>query len=164
MHNEDFYANSNFREIVSKLKPRLSYGVNGNIDVLSNYGVFGSYGQQGIYNGQTGYANSLLPTLDLRWERATTFNVGIDIGLFNDRVSILADVYSRDIIDKLANLTLPYYTGTQDSFVRKPLRCIQVSCPATDQRLYMCTNAAAHMVRFRTRPISRRLAQVVRLG
>jgi len=96
---------------ISKIKPRISYGVNGNQDVLGNYGVFGSYGDRGVYNGQTGYGNTSLPTLDLKWEKATTLNFGLDLSLFNDRLSIITDIYSRDIKDKLASLTLPYYTG-----------------------------------------------------
>ena len=64
-HNEAFFEDSSLSKTISNLKPRLSYGVNGNQDVLSNYGVYGSYGSQGVYNGQTGYANSGLPTLDL---------------------------------------------------------------------------------------------------
>lgn len=123
VHNEESYQNSSLSKIISKIKPRLSYGVNGNQEVLggnqnlrgytvpSNYGVFGSYGNQGIYNGQTGYANTSLATLDLLWEKATTFNAGLDISFFNNRLSIITDVYSRDIKDKLAYLNLPYYTG-----------------------------------------------------
>ena len=123
VHNEDSFQNSSLSKIISKIKPRLSYGVNGNQDVLGgiqrvngydvpiNYGVYGSYASQGVYNGQTGYANTSLATLDLLWEKATTFNAGLDISFFNNRLSIITDVYSRDIKDKLANLTLPYYTG-----------------------------------------------------
>jgi TonB-linked SusC/RagA family outer membrane protein len=110
-HNEDFFGDSFFGKYISSLKPRLSYGINGNQDVLSNYGVFGSYGDQGVYNGQTGYANTGLPTLGLKWEKSTTFNVGLDISLFDNRLTLITDIYSRDIKDKLANLTLPYYTG-----------------------------------------------------
>lgn len=111
LHNESFFTDSGISETISRIKPRLSYGVNGNQDVLSNYGVFGAYGAQGVYNGQTGYANSLLPTLDLQWEKSTTFNVGLDVSFFNERLSLIADYYSRDIKDKLADLTLPFYTG-----------------------------------------------------
>ncbi|WP_209402468.1 TonB-dependent receptor [Pseudozobellia sp. WGM2] len=123
VHNEAFFRNSSINKVISKLKPRLSYGVNGNQDVLGgtqtiggfdvpiNYRVFGAYGSQGVYNGQTGYANSILPTLDLQWEKSTTFNVGLDISFFNDRLTFITDVYSRDIKDKLADLTLPFYTG-----------------------------------------------------
>lgn len=111
IHNEESFKDSSLSKIISKIKPRLSYGVNGNQDVLSNYGVFGSYGSQGVYDGQTGYANTNLPTLGLLWEKSTTLNGGLDISLFDDRFSFILDVYSRDINDKLANLTLPYYTG-----------------------------------------------------
>ena len=111
VHNEQGYKDSSLKNVITRLKPRLSYGVNGNQEVLSNYGVFGSYGSQGVYNGQTGYANSGLPTLDLVWEKSTTLNAGLDISFFDDRLSFITDVYSRDIKDKLAILTLPYYTG-----------------------------------------------------
>lgn len=110
-HNETFFKESSLANTITRLKPRLSYGVNGNQDVLSNYGVYGSYGSQGVYNGQTGYANSGIPTLDLLWEKSTTFNTGLDVSLFDNRLTLIADVYSRDIKDKLANLTLPFYTG-----------------------------------------------------
>ncbi len=111
VHNEQGYKDSSLKNVITRLKPRLSYGVNGNQEVLSNYGVFGSYGSQGVYNGQTGYANTGLPTLDLVWEKSTTLNAGLDVSFFDDRISIITDVYSRDIKDKLAVLTLPYYTG-----------------------------------------------------
>ncbi len=110
-HNEEFFKESKVNDYISKLKPRLSYGVNGNIEVLSNFGVFGSYGKTDIYDTQTGYVNNGLPLLDLRWERSTTLNFGLDLGLFNDRVTLIADYFVRDVKDKLAGLTLPLWTG-----------------------------------------------------
>lgn len=111
VHEENFFKNVFTSNIVSKIKPRLSYGVNGKVDALSNYGVFGAYGSQGVYDGQTGYANTSLPTLDLRWERSTTLNFGLDMSFLNNRLSMLADYYIRDVNDKIADLTLPYWTG-----------------------------------------------------
>lgn len=110
-HNEDFYTNSAIGSIVSTFKPRLSYGVNGKVESLSNYGVFGSYGSLGVYNGLTGYGNTSLPTLDLKWERSTTFNIGLDVSFLEDRLSLIADYYIKDVEDKIAGLTLPYWTG-----------------------------------------------------
>lgn len=110
-HNEDFFQQSSFKNTISKIKPRISYGVNGNIDVLSNFGVFGTYGKTSIYDTQAGYANSGLPLLDLKWERSTTLNLGLDLGLFNNRVTVIGDYFVRDVEDKLANLTLPLWTG-----------------------------------------------------
>ncbi|MDD4632028.1 MAG: SusC/RagA family TonB-linked outer membrane protein [Proteiniphilum sp.] len=119
-HNEAFFKESKVRNVISKLKPRISYGVNGNIEVLSNFGVFGVYGpllddngkpKPTIYDTQSGYLNTKLPTLDLMWERSTTLNFGLDLGLCNNRIGIMADYFIRDVQDKLADLTLPLWTG-----------------------------------------------------
>ncbi|AVR47140.1 SusC/RagA family TonB-linked outer membrane protein [Christiangramia fulva] len=111
LHKEDFFKDSSLDNIFSKIKPRISYGVNGNVDVLGNFSTFGSYGSQGIYDGQTGYANTSLPTPELQWERSTTLNFGLDLSLFNDRINFIGDYFIRDVEDKLASLTLPYWTG-----------------------------------------------------
>lgn len=111
IHNEDFFRNSSIKKIISKAKPRLSYGVNGNIDVLSNFGVFGTYAKTSTYDTQTGYANTQLPLFDLRWERSTTFNMGLDIGFVNSRITLIGDFFIRDVKDKLSGLTLPLWTG-----------------------------------------------------
>lgn len=77
----------------------------------ANFVSFGSYGSQGVYDGQTGYANTRLPTLDLRWERSTTLNFGMDVSLFDNRINLIADYFIRDVEDKISDLTLPYWTG-----------------------------------------------------
>lgn len=110
-HKEPFFQNLGISDVVSNFKPRISYGVNGNIEVLGNYQVFGAYGSQGVYDGQTGYANTGLATPDLQWERSTTLNFGLDLGLFNNRISLIGEYFIRDVNDKLADLTLPYWTG-----------------------------------------------------
>jgi len=111
VHNEDFYKDSSVKNVVSSLKPRFSYGVNGNIDVLSNFGVFGTYATSSVYDTQSGYVNNRLPLLDLKWERSTTFNMGLDVGFLNNRITLMGDYFIRDVKDKLAGLTLPLWTG-----------------------------------------------------
>mgnify|MGYP000137509763 CR=1 FL=1 len=44
---EDFFKDSKLADIISNLKPRVSYGVNGNVNGLGYYDVYGSYGQKG---------------------------------------------------------------------------------------------------------------------
>ena len=111
IHKEGFFENSSISKIANKIKPRLSYGVNGKVSSLGNYQVFGAYGSQGTYDGQTGYANTGLPTLDLRWERSTSLNMGVELGLFESKINITADYFIRDVKDKIAGLTLPIWTG-----------------------------------------------------
>src|SRR5690606_3914209 len=117
---ESFFSESPLAGLVSNLTPRMSDGVHGNLESLAlpgqaastaNYVAFGSYGSQGVYDGQTGYANTGLPTLDLKWERSTTLNFGLDLSLFNNRVNLLGDYFIRDVEDKISNLSLPHWTG-----------------------------------------------------
>lgn len=111
VHHESFYKDSEIQRYLSNVKPRLSYGVNGNIEVLSNFGVYGTYGESSVYDTQSGYVNNNLPLLDLKWERSTTLNIGLDLGFFDNRMSLIADYFVRDVKDKLAGLTLPLWTG-----------------------------------------------------
>lgn len=115
VHNESFFADSKVNQVISRLKPRVSYGVNGNIDALTisgnYYWLLGEYQAQAPYNGRRGYVNTSIPLYYLKWEKATTLNFGLDLGLFNNRVSFLADYFIRDIYDKLADQRIPISTG-----------------------------------------------------
>lgn len=115
VHNEVFFEGSKVNQVISRLKPRVSYGVNGNIDALtvngSYYWLLGEYSIQSPYNGNRGYVNTSIPLHYLKWERATTLNFGLDLGLFNNRVNFLVDYFIRDIYDKLADQRIPISTG-----------------------------------------------------
>lgn len=111
LHREAFYSQWNMLKYINIFKPRISYGVNGNIDVLSNFGVYGQYVSGGIYNGQSTYVNSILPNYPLRWERSKTLNFGLDTGFFNNRLSFTGDYFIKDIQNKLSPLVLPIWTG-----------------------------------------------------
>jgi hypothetical protein len=61
--------------------------------------------------GNVGLLNTILPNSALVWETTTSFDAGIDIGLFNDRVSILIDYYNKLTTDRLFNKPLDVTTG-----------------------------------------------------
>ncbi len=111
VHKENFFMNSALSNVVSTLKPRISYGVNGNVAGIGEYEVQGSYGAQGNYNGSLGFLNTGIINEGLRWEKSTTTDVGLDIGFLNNRISLIFDYYNRVTSDLLTNLTLPSYTG-----------------------------------------------------
>ena len=111
MHEEDFFRESPLANVVSNLKPRISYGVNGNVIGLGNFDVYGLYAPQTIYEGNGGYLNTALINGGLRWEKSKSFEVGLDIGLVNNRFNIIFDYYNRLTDDLLTNLDLPGYTG-----------------------------------------------------
>ncbi len=111
IHKEAFFQKSGLSNIISTLKPRVSYGVNGNVSGLGRYDVQGVYASQGLYNNNGAYLFTSLTTPDLRWEKSKTIDVGADIGLLNDRITFIFDYYNRKTSDLLTNLSLPSYTG-----------------------------------------------------
>lgn len=108
---EEFWQNSAAASVVSTLKPRVSYGVNGNVSGLGDYEVWGNYGTTTAYGGVSGIVNTSLVNKGLRWEQSQTLEVGLDIGFLDNRVSLILDYYSRQTKDLLTSLTLPNYTG-----------------------------------------------------
>ncbi|MEO5591367.1 MAG: SusC/RagA family TonB-linked outer membrane protein [Chitinophagaceae bacterium] len=111
LHREDFFQKSGISKIVSTLKPRFSYGVNGNIAGIGPYDVQGVYGSQGNYNGNLGFLYTSPVTPALQWEKSKTADAGLDIGLLHDRISILVDYFDRRTSNLLTNLSLPGYLG-----------------------------------------------------
>ena len=113
---EDFWKDSKVSGVISNLKPRVSYGVNGNVNGIGNYEVYGEYAQveSKNYGGATGLYNSKLLNTNLRWEQSQTFEVGLDIGFLQNRLSFILDYYSRDTKDLLTKQALPGYTGFSD--------------------------------------------------
>ncbi|HRQ17542.1 MAG TPA: TonB-dependent receptor [Agriterribacter sp.] len=94
-----------------KMKLRASYGVTGNISGLGLYQAQGEYNASSRYYGSSGIMISTLPNQNLRWEQSKTFDLGVDMGLFNNRVSIIFDYYRRVTDNLLTSLTLPPSTG-----------------------------------------------------
>lgn len=113
---EGFMADS---ETVSNLKLRLSAGQTGNQEVgnfitqtyISNVNVLLANGyNSGLYPGSTGNDN-------LKWETTTQYDIGIDLGLVENRVSITLDAYYKLTDDMLFNLPLPQSTTTGNAYV-----------------------------------------------
>lgn len=110
---EDFFKNSKLSNVISNIKPRISYGINGNVNGIGNFDIYGVYKQIDAknYNGQTAYYNSALVNTGLRWEQSHSFEVGLDLGFFNNRLAFILDYYNRTTDDLLTNVDLPAYTG-----------------------------------------------------
>ena len=111
VHEEAFFKDSKFAEVVSLIKPRISYGLNGNVNGIGNFDVYGKYGSVGAYNGNLGYLNTGVVNSKLRWEKSHTFELGLDLGFFNNRIHMIMDYYDRTTSDLLTDVNLPEYTG-----------------------------------------------------
>ncbi|PKV62956.1 SusC/RagA family TonB-linked outer membrane protein [Pontibacter ramchanderi] len=111
VHNETFFSNSFISSYVTTLKPRISWGQNGSIEPLGDFATAATYSSTGIYGGNAGFAPNFLLNTALKWERASSLNVGLDLGLFDNRITLIGDYFVRDIYDKITSLTIPTWTG-----------------------------------------------------
>jgi TonB-linked SusC/RagA family outer membrane protein len=98
---------------MSDLKLRLSYGRVGNsaIGAYQTLGLLGRtwYANNGGY--LVGFQPNNIPNPDLRWETTDKFNVGLDYGFFDQRISGSVDAYRENTHDLLLPRALPYTTG-----------------------------------------------------
>ncbi|MVN75148.1 SusC/RagA family TonB-linked outer membrane protein [Hymenobacter sp. HMF4947] len=113
LSQEDFFKN--YTTKVSDLKVRLSFGQAGNnriADFLTNQ-LFQPGNVSYVLNHVTIPASSAtnLANPNLKWEVTTTRNVGLDVGLFNNRVQFTADAYYNTTKDLLVNVPVPGFTG-----------------------------------------------------
>lgn len=114
LHQENFFKNSGLNKTISTLKPRISWGETGNLASLDDYGDYPTvpvFANQGLYNGQPATAIGSINNPNLRWERASTMEFGVDLGLFNDRLTLIGEYYIRNVYDKLSTLPIPGSTG-----------------------------------------------------
>jgi len=103
---------------LERTKLRVSYGVNGNQNI-------GSFAYTSMMRGIAGYllgvgnftaiAPGIIPNTysnaDLKWEESSQFDVGLDIGLFRNQLSLSLDYYDKRTNGMLMKMALPSYIG-----------------------------------------------------
>ena len=113
--NEDFMASGH--KWLNYLKIRASWGVNGNSSGLEQYNAYAKLSSNLYLNYDGGYVAvpygelTRIANPNLSWERNEAYNLGIDFGLFDSRLSGSLDVYTSLTKDLLLDQKLPEVTG-----------------------------------------------------
>ncbi|TDQ80249.1 TonB-linked SusC/RagA family outer membrane protein [Sphingobacterium yanglingense] len=97
LSNEKFWDS----ELVNKLFVRGSYGINGNISLNNGPSMILRAGSYSPTTGGIAYNVASPPNDQLRWEKTTIANIGIDFGLFKNRVEGSFDYYNKESTDLL---------------------------------------------------------------
>lgn len=107
--NEDFF-NSSF---INYLKFRGSYGSVGNDNISPQFARISTFPKY-TFDGNIVSGSTLLsiPNDDVTWENQIQYNGGVDIKLFNNKLSVNADYFVKTVDDLLFNPTLSLYLGT----------------------------------------------------
>ncbi len=101
---------------LTDLKLRASYGITGNAAGISPYQSLATVSAGGSdYNINHAYVTGINPSgianPDLRWERSAQTDIGLDIGILNNRISFIVDVYQKKTSDLLYVKALPLSSG-----------------------------------------------------
>ncbi len=94
---------------IDYLKVRLSAGLVGNQEI-SDYAFNTSY-STGSYGGSSSYSKSNTANSNLKWETTASYNLGFDLSLWNDRLSVVADVYFKRTSDLLLVVPVGFSSG-----------------------------------------------------
>lgn len=110
-------SEENFMESLSStlnyLKLRASWGVTGNFNI-GDYAYIASLGKRDYVFGGTlasGKALNGIGNNELTWEETSQFDIGVDIGLFNDRIFLMYDYYKKKTEGMLYAIDIPWSTG-----------------------------------------------------
>jgi len=109
VHQEEFLKGN---PVISQLRIKASTGLTGSVEfdpylskTIYKYNT-GNWYSSGIGAGVNSYGNE-----NLGWQKTRMTDIGIDIGLFKDRVMIMPRIYKKFTKDILADITLPPSTG-----------------------------------------------------
>lgn len=115
MAREPFFENSALSKVINNLKFRLSWGRNGNqaISAYASLPVLRGLDYLDDNNNPLfGFFPSRLGSPALGWETTTSTNLGLDFGLWEDRVTGSVEVYRTNTFDLLLERSIPAINGT----------------------------------------------------
>ncbi|MFA4869690.1 MAG: TonB-dependent receptor [Pedobacter sp.] len=108
---EEFIKN---KSVISNLKLRASYGKTGNQSISSYQTLDRLSSTNAVVNGTlvSGFSNGNPTDPNLKWETTSASDIGLDLGLFQNRLTLTADVYYKKTENLLQNLLIPLSTGS----------------------------------------------------
>ncbi len=95
---------------INFMKLRAGWGVVGNSNVSQN-AQYADRTQSGSYNNQPILYTTKLPNPNLSWEKSTTLDLGLEVGLWKDRVTASLEFYRKQSSDVILDVSLPQSTG-----------------------------------------------------
>ena len=109
--NEEFFDSKTF----NRLKIRGSFGTVGNDNIdpqFSRISTFPKYTFDG--NIVSGSTLQSIPNEDVTWENQIQYNIGFDLRMLDNKVSLTADYFAKTVDDLLFNPTLSLYLGSPE--------------------------------------------------
>lgn len=110
---EDFLSS----RMLSTLKLRASFGYSGTVDPSKSAVTVMQYVMNDSYSGLPGSLVTQFANSELRWEKVSTTNIGLDFGLFDQRISGSLEWYRKNGIDLFGPSPIDYTAGLMSNTV-----------------------------------------------
>ena len=109
--NEDFFDS----RVFNYLKLRGSLGTVGNDNINPQFAKISTFPKY-TYNGTIAAGSTLqsIPNDDVTWENQIQSNIGVDLRILDNRITLTADYFEKIVDDLLFNPTLSLYLGTPE--------------------------------------------------
>lgn len=110
-------------DIINDAKIRASYGALGNQNLSTYYPTYSPFNSGAAYNYyfndavNAGYALTTAANPGIVWETSRSLDIGADLGFLNNRLTLTADYFRRDIEDMLMINPIPAYVGLAAPYV-----------------------------------------------
>jgi TonB-linked SusC/RagA family outer membrane protein len=101
-------------DFINSFRLRGSYGSVGNFNGIGDYSIFSTYGS-GLYGGQPTLVFNQAGNDKLQWEKSFKTDIGFNLGLFKDRVTLEFAYYNNDISDLILSVPQAPSTGVPNS-------------------------------------------------
>ncbi|MBR1388145.1 MAG: TonB-dependent receptor [Prevotella sp.] len=96
---------------VNSLKLRVGYGLVGNANLTESTFMANFANLESTFG--TSYKTANMPNYDkLTWEKTDSWNVGLDLSLFDNRIEFIFDAFLKNTRDLLMQTALPFFSGT----------------------------------------------------
>jgi len=96
IQEENFFKNTNLARYISQAKLKGSWGRVGNGNLSNIYGAYNTVGA-GLYGNEPMLIYNQAGNEDLKWETSSQTNIGIDIGVLNNRLNFEVNWYNKNI-------------------------------------------------------------------
>jgi TonB-linked SusC/RagA family outer membrane protein len=98
---------------IDELKLRASYGKIGNQEINSYQSLAALVNTSYVIGDKIvkGFSPNNIPNSDLKWETTTQTDVGLDVGVLQNRLTVTLDAYYKKTSDMLLNVNVPWSTG-----------------------------------------------------
>ena len=107
----EFFNSLKLKNVVDLLKVRIAYGESGNLTGIGAYSRFNTYSSNSFLSRSALNSSSILANENVKPERQSEIEYGLDLGMLNNRVNVTLNVYNKKVTDLLINRQLAPTNG-----------------------------------------------------